>query len=167
MRRSLRSELPALWEIDQIDVRPFQPGTDEEAFLAVNAEAFAHHLEQGNMTRADLDERMSETWFDPAGFFLAFSGDRLLGFHWTKVHDESVGEVYVVGVSPSAQGSGLGRLLTLIGLHYLAAKGLDEVMLYVESDNAPAVALYERLGWTHADADTDVMYQLRPGRPSA
>jgi mycothiol synthase len=159
MRRTLQTELPTLRDIDGIDVRAFRPGTDEEAFLSVNAEAFAHHPEQGNMTRADLEERMTEPWFDPAGFFLAFADDDLQGFHWTKVHDSSVGEVYVVGVRPSAQGSGLGKLLTLTGLHHLAAMGLDEVILYVESDNASAIAVYEWLGFTHAAADTDVMYQ--------
>jgi mycothiol synthase len=63
------------------------------------------------------------------------------------------------------QGSGLGTLLTLTGLHHLADRGLDEVILYVESDNAAAVAVYSKLGFTHADADTDVMYQLRPDLP--
>jgi mycothiol synthase len=167
MRRSLRDlpELPAPPE--GVTVRAFEPGRDEDAFLALNAEAFAHHPEQGRMTRADLDERMAEAWFDPEGFFVAESTQqdprRLVGFHWTKVHDgpAPAGEVYVVGVSPTAQGSGLGRLLTLAGLHHLARRGLAEVLLYVESDNAPAVAVYSRLGFTHADADTHVQYRRR------
>lgn len=149
-----------------VDVRPFRPGHDEDAFLALNAAAFAGHPEQGAMTRADLDQRMAEPWFDAAGFLVAedtATGD-LVAFHWTKVHDARVGEVYVVGVSPDAQGRGLGKLLTLAGLHHLAARGLAEVILYVEADNDPAVAVYSGLGFTHADADTDVMYRLTPGR---
>jgi mycothiol synthase len=170
MRRRL-DHLPPVPEGRSVVVRTFRPGADEEAFLAVNADAFAHHPEQGGMTRADLDQRMAEPWFDPAGFFLAEevpadAPPRLVGFHWTKVHDGAppVGEVYVVGVSPRAQGSGLGRLLTLAGLHHLAAAGPREVLLYVESDNAAAVAVYSRLGFTHADADTHVQYR-RDGVP--
>ncbi len=85
----------------------------------------------------------------------------MLGFHWTKQHDERLGEVYVVGIDPSAQGQGLGRALTLAGLHHLHARGVDEVLLYVESDNTAALATYSRLGFTHADADTHVMYARR------
>lgn len=170
MRRPLHG-LPALPEVEGVAVRTFRPGQDEEAFLALNAEAFAHHPEQGRMSRADLDERMAEPWFDPAGFFVAEStreatrGD-LLGFHWTKVHDEAppAGEVYVVGVSPRAQGSGVGRALTLAGLHHLASRGLANVLLYVESDNDPAVAVYSRLGFTHDPADTHVQYRRRTTR---
>lgn len=162
MRRSLH-DLPALPSDDDGGtlVRAFEVGRDEETFLALNAEAFAHHPEQGSMTRADLDERAAEPWFDPAGFLVAERDGRLVGFHWTKVHTESgpaFGEVYVVGVSPSAQGGGLGRRLTLAGLEHLAARGLDEVILYVEADNAPAVAVYARLGFTHAPEDTHVQY---------
>jgi mycothiol synthase len=160
MRRRLTA-LPALAEdADGIDVRAFRVGADEEAFLALNAAAFAHHPEQGRMTRADLDERMAEPWFDSAGFFVAERSGELLGFHWTKVDDEdpAFGEVYVVGVSPQAQGSGLGKRLTLTGLHHLAGRGLDEVILYVEADNAPAIATYARLGFSHAPEDTHVQY---------
>jgi mycothiol synthase len=160
MRRPLASlpDLPASGA-DGIDVRAFRVGQDEEAFLAVNARAFAHHPEQGRMTRADLEERMAEPWFDAEGFFLAEQDGRIVGYHWTKVHSETgQGEVYVVGVAPEAQGGGLGKRLTLTGLHHLAGLGLGEVILYVEADNAPAIAVYARLGFTHADRDTHVMY---------
>jgi len=96
---------------------------------------------------------------------VAVAGDRMLGFHWTKQHSPRHGEVYVVAIDPEAQGRGLGRALTLAGLHHLAARGLDEVLLYVESDNAPAIAVYSRLGFTHAPADTHLMYG-RSGRPA-
>jgi mycothiol synthase len=161
MRRSLPDDLRDVVVPDAgVVVRPFRVGVDEARFLAVNAAAFAHHPEQGGMTRADLDDRIAEPWFDPAGFFLAWRGEELLGFHWTKVHDEEppFGEVYVVGIAPGAQGGGLGKRLTLIGLQHLAGLGLREVILYVEADNAPAIAVYQRLGFTHADADTHVMY---------
>ena len=151
-------------QADAVVVRPFVPGQDETAFLAVNAQAFAHHAEQGSLDADGLAERMAEPWFDPKGFLLAEAagGGDLLGFHWTKVHDDDppYGEVYVVGVSPRAQGSGLGRRLTLAGLHHLADRGLGQVVLYVEADNAAAVAVYRRLGFTHAETDTHVQYAV-------
>jgi mycothiol synthase len=153
-----------------VTVRPFRPGTDENAWLAVNARAFAGHPEQGRWTAADLAVREAEPWFDPAGFFLAWredaAGERLLGSHWTKVHpagetsDEPIGEVYVLGIDPDAQGTGLGRALTDLGLAHLRRAGLSHVLLYVEEDNAVAVSLYERRGFTrHA---VDVSWRLAP-----
>ncbi|MDX6362988.1 MAG: mycothiol synthase, partial [Streptomyces sp.] len=126
MRRSLTDlELPEPVLPAGVSVRSFEPGRDDAAWLAANAEAFAHHPEQGSLTQRDLDDRMAEPWFEPAGFFLAFRGEELVGFHWTKVHaEEGLGEVYVVGVRPGAQGGGLGKALTAIGLRHLAAQGL-------------------------------------------
>jgi mycothiol synthase len=142
-----------------VTVRSFVPGEDDAAWLAVNAEAFAHHPEQGSLTQRDLDARKAEAWFDPAGFFLAFKGDRLVGFHWTKVHTaEGLGEVYVLGVAPEAQGTGLGRALTTIGLRYLSReRSLPTVMLYVDADNAAALHVYEGLGFR--TFETDLMYR--------
>ncbi|MFF5720237.1 mycothiol synthase [Streptomyces buecherae] len=164
--RQLRRPLgePALTEIpeptlpDGVTVRAFVPGEDDAAWLAVNAAAFAHHPEQGSLTQRDLDDRKAEAWFDPAGFFLAERAGRLVGFHWTKVHaEENIGEVYVVGVHPDEQGSGLGKALTAIGLRHLAGRGLPTGMLYVDADNVPAVTVYERLGFT--TYETDLMYR--------
>jgi mycothiol synthase len=165
MRRSLDAPLPEVVLPDDVTVRTFAVGQDEPAWLGVNARAFATHPEQGTWGLAELELRLAEPWFDPAGFFLAEHGGELVGFHWTKVHGgttgdghghEPVGEVYVVGVDPAAQGRGLGPALTLIGLHHLRGRGLHEVLLYVEEDNHAAVTTYRRLGFTVSA--TDVCY---------
>ena len=159
MRRSLRDlNLPEPVLPADVTVRAFVPGTDDADWLAVNSAAFAHHPEQGSLTQRDLEARMAEPWFDPAGFFLAFRGGELVGFHWTKVHAaEQLGEVYVLGVRPGAQGGGLGKALTAIGLRHLAAQGLPAAMLYVDGDNKAAVSVYERLGFV--TYETDLMYR--------
>ena len=158
---------------DGVRLRAFEPGRDEEAWLELNGAAFADHPEQGGLTRADLQDRMEQDWFDASGFLLAerAADGALLGFHWTKVepaHDDvgsvadkgghrvtrpRLGEVYVVGVSPHAQGMGLGRAVTLAGLQHLAAVPVDAVDLYVDAENAAAVALYESLGFRLLAAD--------------
>lgn len=145
-----------------VTIRTFCAGTDEAAWLDLNRTAFAHHPEQGAWTAEDLSLREREPWFDPDGFFLAERDGKLAGFHWTKIHGSppEIGEVYVVGVDPAGQGGGLGRALTMTGLHYLRSRGLPEVMLYVDEDNAPAIRLYESLGFSHQG--TDVMFR-HPG----
>jgi mycothiol synthase len=165
MRRSLDEPLPDLHLPDGVTVRTFEVGRDEDGWLEVNRKAFADHPEQGRWGRKELELRLAEPWFDPAGFFLAERDGRLVGFHWTKVHGsnsgqahghEPVGEVYVVGVDPAEQGHGLGRGLTLLGLHSLRDRGLHEVLLYVDQSNAAAVRTYQRLGFT--TSLTDVCY---------
>lgn len=161
MRRPTADPLPDLSLPEGVEIRPYR-NEDAAAVVEVNAAAFAQHPEQGAMDEANLARRMAEPWFDPAGLLVAEDSAGVVGFHWTKQHDDRLGEVYVVGVAPGAQGRGLGRLLTLAGLHHLAGLGVDEVLLYVESDNAPAVAVYSHLGFTHAEADTHVQYRRHP-----
>jgi mycothiol synthase len=146
-----------------VTVRTFRPGKDEDAWLEVNARAFAHHPEQGSWTREDIAIREAEPWFDPNGFFLAERDGTLAGYHWTKVHADGgeggtpIGEVYVVGVDPGGQGGGLGKALTLSGLTHLRRLGLAAVLLYVDESNTAAVRMYAGLGFSRWS--TDVMYQ--------
>jgi mycothiol synthase len=145
-------------------VRPFEPGRDDEAWVRLNAAAFARHPEQGRLTVADLHERMTQPWFDPAGLLLVVdeATGAVVAFHWTKVEPGStLGEVYVVGVDPDHQGRGLGGPLTRLGLAHLARRGLAEVELYVDGDNTAARRTYERLGFT--DAAVDGQYTLAAG----
>jgi mycothiol synthase len=169
MRRPLAGPLPPVVLPEGIALRTFVVGQDEQAWTEVNNRAFAEHPEQGGWSVNEVMIREREPWFDPAGFFLALREDRLVGFHWTKVHGEQhdheaddhhahelLGEVYVVGVDPSEQGHGLGPTLTLVGLHHLQDKGLRSVMLYVDEKNTNAIRVYERLGFTRHT--TDVCY---------
>jgi mycothiol synthase len=165
MRRPLAGYLdspaPGNRTFPSLQIRGYGPA-DAAELLRVNAAAFAHHPEQGAMDEAELAERMAEPWFDPADLLVAVDADdagHMFGFHWTKRHSDSLGEVYVVAIDPEVHGKGLGRTLVDLGLRHLAQLGLDDVLLYVESDNVAAVRLYEGLGFTHAVADTHVMYE--------
>lgn len=150
---------------DGITLRSFRPGHDDQAWLRLNASAFADHPEQGRLTQEDLDARVNAEWFSAEGFLLAVEGshegEQLLGFHWTKIHQQEdgqrIGEVYVVGVAPEAQGRGLGKILTVAGINYLRGTGVDAVILYVDAANEAAATLYQRLGFTVAH--TDRQYQ--------
>ena len=171
MARPLSSEDSAPERValpEGFSVRTFEPGRDEQAWLETNAAAFAHHPEQGRLGLADLQERMAQDWFDPAGFILVEADDapgRVAAFHWTKVDPEqrssvdpaqTAGEVYVVGVHPAYQGRGLGRPVTALGLAHLASLGLPEVVLYVDGDNRAAIRTYTGLGFR--SIMVDVMY---------
>ena len=175
MRRPLRDPLDPVRLPAGTTLRTFRPGRDDQEWLSLNGRAFAKHPEQGAWTRHDLELREQEPWFDPAGFFIAERNGVMTGFHWTKVPgpaepEHCIGEVYVVGVDPGERGTGLGRALTLAGLHYLRDRGLAEAMLYVDEDNVPAIKMYEGLGFRRWS--TDAMYQQRAvlatgGRPLA
>lgn len=156
MRRPLPVEFdhPIRSSAPIISVRAFVPGSDDSAWIEVNNLAFADHPDQGRETPATLADRSGEPWFDPQGFLVLDDEARpgLAGFCWTKVHpatagEPELGEIYVIGVHPRHQGKGLGESLVIAGLDHLAGRGIATTNLYVEADNAPALKLYDRLGY--------------------
>ena len=156
---------PAACRCREVVVRPDgvtgtrRPRRDPTEVLRVNAAAFARHPEQGSMDADDLAERMAEPWFDPAGLLVADAGAELRRLPLDQAARRRPRRGLRRRRRPAAQGRGLGRVLTLAGLRHLHGLGVAEVLLYVESDNAPAVRLYAGLGFTHAAADTHVQYR--------
>ena len=150
-----------------VQVRAFEPTRDDAAFLAVNNRAFAGHAEQGGWTETTLARRIAEPWFDPTLFLLAFDADGMAGFNWLKVHephdrDPRMGEIYVVGVDPRAQGTGLGRALAVGGLGAVHERGIDTGLLFCAADNAPALALYRSLGFEVHRTDRAYECEVQP-----
>lgn len=165
----LRRALP-IDSASTLEVRPFEPGRDEVAWLEVNNRAFRWHPEQGGWDLDTLRARQREPWFDPSGFLLHEEGTKLVGFCWTKVHADDeppVGEIYVLAVDPSAQQSGLGRALTVAGLDWLSRQGLTVAMLYVDAHNDPAMRLYQSLGFSLDHVDQAFVGDVAPSSEAA
>lgn len=147
-----------------VSIRTFVPGRDEDALVAVIRAAFPDHPENGSWTRDELDQRAEQAWFDPSALLVAERADGLLlGLHWMKLASgEDAGEVYMLGVTPDAQGQGLGRVLLLEGLEEMRRRGVGVAYLYVETDNDAAIRLYRQAGFRHEHLDTCYSLDLEP-----
>jgi mycothiol synthase len=175
MRRSLNDPIPELSQ--DIHIRNFLPGIDNEEWIALNNRVFAAHPEQGNWSLRDLEIRTQESWFDPQGFLIAEDKGTMIGFCWTKIHGghthkhsaqeeehdhDPIGEIYIMGVDPSQSGKGIGRAVTVAGLRHMRYQGIFSAMLYVDADNYGAIALYQSLGFT--EWGRDVLYRYTMAR---
>lgn len=139
----------------------------DEEWVRANNEAFAWHPEQGGWDVDKLHNARETDWFDPEGVIMMWdeAEDRCVGFHWTKMpvaqqeksEGEREGEVYVVCLADAARGKGLGGPITMVGIEHLLRNGAGQIVLYVEGDNAPAIATYSRLGFDVVH--TDVVYR--------
>lgn len=149
LHRSLVADFPE--PITSAEITTFK-SVDSAEWLALNNKIFVVHPDQGDWVMQDLTNRINESWFDADGFFLARDGGQIIGFCWTKIHNDrvnegAIGEIYVLGVNPSAHSSGLGKALTLTALRYFQSKEIKESMLYVDADNHSALILYKKLGF--------------------
>jgi len=73
-----------------------------------------------------------------------------VGFVGLKLHtDEKMGEIYIVGVDPDAQGRGIARALIEFGVDWMKKQGLKMCIIQtgMDSGHAPARATYEKLGF--------------------
>ncbi|CAB4655022.1 unannotated protein [freshwater metagenome] len=151
MRRALPLEPEVLAEIADFYTEPFQPERDAQQWLDLNNAAFARHPEQGGWTMDTLRSRMQQDWFDASGFRVHRRQEMMASFCWTKMHHDNsttMGEIYVIAVQPDLGGQGLGRKTAIAGLDAAFLKGAEQAMLYVDADNASAVAMYSSLGFS-------------------
>ena len=95
----------------------------------------------------------------------------LAGFNWTKIHppgpadggggDAGLGEIFVIGVDPDHQGTGLGRALAIAGLESLAARGVRTGLLYVDKQ---ASDMHDTSGTTELPLSRLPFENLCPGK---
>lgn len=74
--------------------------------------------------------------------------DALVGYCWCHREAENApGIVGMVGVLPGRQGKGLGRAVTGAGMDALLELGSPSLEITVDSENPPAIRVYESLGF--------------------
>jgi ribosomal protein S18 acetylase RimI-like enzyme len=104
-------------------------------------------------THAQAAGRTDEQWRRMVGesrVWLAMDGDRAVGSVGTfRLPDQPEDEGVLVGmwVDSSARGQGVGERLVRAVLEAAVEQGLRRVVLEVAHENAPALALYERMGF--------------------
>lgn len=119
---------------------------DDAAIIAVHNRAFAGHREASGFTQRRLDELRAAPWFDPDGVVVARREGEVVGYCLTKLHPDGDGEVYFLAVDPAASGHRVGDSLAAAGYARVLARGAKRAMLWVDGENAKAIALYRRLG---------------------
>lgn len=130
-------------------VEVFQRERDVNGLLEANNLAFEKHPEAGNWDRAGLEALFDEPWFDPAGLLVARDGPTIMGFCWTKIHPDGVGEIYLLAVRPGHAGSGVGRALVTAGIEYLTdGRGCDRIIVYWDASNSTTSNLYQSVGFS-------------------
>ncbi|HUS14402.1 MAG TPA: GNAT family N-acetyltransferase [Chloroflexia bacterium] len=115
-------------------------------------------------TEASVTRRITADFADPdTTYYLGRLGDTPVGalkvYHWgTKAG------IYAFGVLPAYRGQGLGRAILMQTLALLPAEGMTRFALEVETDNTPAVRLYESTGFV--TLTTYGYYKLTFERPA-
>lgn len=151
----MEMDLPVAESGNAIVTRPFRV-TDTDAVVALNRVAFAPHREAASLNASDVTDLMAQDGFDDQGFLILEDGHDLVGFCWTRIHENGDGEIFRIAVSPDHQGGGVGRSLAIAGFNHLDRQpGVERGMLWVDTANRPAVSLYEDIGLTQADVNRE------------
>jgi mycothiol synthase len=84
----------------------------------------------------------------PDGVVLLEADGRLVGYCWTEREEGgSPGIISMVGVPPDKQGKGFGLAITAAGIDHLVEVGATPIEITVDAENAPAIRVYEGLGF--------------------
>lgn len=146
--RVLTAGAPTMWARDFSDDLA-------EAFYRINADWISDmfSLEQNDI---DLLSRPRELILDKGGVVL-FAETPDLGVVGTAalmVSKDGWVELTKMGVTPQARGRKVGEYLLAKTLERAASLGMDKVYLLTNTKCAPAIHLYEKLGFVH---DAEIM----------
>ncbi|MEK9659431.1 MAG: GNAT family N-acetyltransferase [Chloroflexota bacterium] len=122
---------------------------DVPALTALQNAAFTGSWGYAPNTQEEIAYRVFEAPDEaPDPVLLLEQDGQLLAYCWAHVEVAGgTGFVGMVGTVPNAQGQGLGRVVTAAAVDHLVGMGAVPVDITVDSENARAVRLYQRLGF--------------------
>jgi mycothiol synthase len=145
MWKTLGDDDPAPVWPTAVVVRTYEPNDDELVHALLDDAYSAWDARYVSLAHGDWVKWMTESAeFDPTVWFLAVSGDELLGcaLHW------NTGWLKDIAVRESTRGRGLGTALLRHGFAEFARRGVRRIGLKVDAANPTgAIRLYERHGF--------------------
>ncbi|MBI3910993.1 MAG: GNAT family N-acetyltransferase [Armatimonadetes bacterium] len=125
-------------------LRTYRPG-DEAAWARI----MNHCIGRDWTTDRCRREMVENPAIPPDSFFFATRGDEPVGTACAQIQppgQRDLGTIHMVGVAPECRGHGLGTLLTLAVLRWLADQGFRRAQLSTDDWRLPAIRTYLRLG---------------------
>lgn len=104
-------------------------------------------------TEEELKDFRSYEGYDPSMWLAAYKDNEPLGVivprvwekgKWTKIN---TADILAIGVIPKHRRKGYGTNLLRKAIASLADKDVEEILLWVDSRNIPAINLYEKVGF--------------------
>ncbi|MXW29814.1 MAG: GNAT family N-acetyltransferase [Chloroflexi bacterium] len=140
-----RTNVPAP---DGMTLRLAEP-VDAPAVTDVQNTAFTGSWGYAPNTPAEIAYRIFELPdLRPDPVVLLEEDGALVGYCWChREAEDAPGIVGMVGVLPGRQGKGLGRAVTGAGMDALLELGSPSLEITVDSENPPAIRVYESLGF--------------------
>ena len=130
-------------------IHPFS-GRDVSALTATHNAAFADSWQFSPDTEAMVEHRAQMANTANEGMRLLFYGGELAGYCWTLLVSDGRsrhGVIGSMGLTPGFRGRGLSKPLLRSGMAYLQSAGADRIRLEVDAENAPALRLYQSMGF--------------------
>jgi putative acetyltransferase len=134
--------------ISEITIREFQSG-DETAFRELNEEWIKRYFRVEAKEQEVLADPKGTILDDGGKIFFATVENRCVGCCALRRLSRDEFEVAKMAVTPSFQGSGIGRKLLQVVIE--AGRAMGARRLYLETNHTltPAIRLYESVGFQH------------------
>ena len=106
-------------------------------------------------TPEQIAYKLSGSYTDYENVIFLFNETDTVGYCWTYIYEDNnvlTGAISMIGVSPNYRGKGLSKGLLNHGLNKLVSQGCEGVFLEVDSNNKPAINIYEAAGFVKTEA---------------
>ncbi len=122
----------------------------------------------GGWDKSEIMIKFRNPNFEPEGIFIGYSDNVPAGIIWvlidyslSKIRNTKIGWVAFLGLREGYRGRRYGRTLLAHGLKYLFNKGVEKVLLWVNSENSVAVRLYRMFNFSVEKAAHLMWYYIR------
>jgi mycothiol synthase len=155
--RSLQNPCPQLLIPEGYTIRPLQSTDELSEYHALYG--FAAVTAEHQQLLLMADEYRHLVVVNPVGHFVAYCECSVYRKEW-QASSQHIGWIDYIGTKKEYQQQGFGKAILLAGLEQLRAWGTEIVMLVTISNNAPAIRLYENVGFTRKNIPERSSYEM-------